>query len=67
VNRDSCCQTGTGDVRKKSGVTARTAELLSDRRLHMLDHLENEELKQTAALMRQYRTAVYQERLVTRV
>ncbi|MGN0256107.1 MAG: TIGR02679 domain-containing protein [Chordicoccus sp.] len=64
VNRDSCCQTGTGDVRKKSGVTARTAEPLSDRRLHMLDHLENEELKQTAALMRQYRIAVYQERLV---
>ena len=65
MNPDSSGQTDTSDVRKESGVTVRTAEPLSDRRLHMLDHLENEELKQTAALMRQYRMAVYQERLVS--
>jgi hypothetical protein len=65
MNPDSSGQTDTGDVRKESGVTVRTAKPLSDRRLHMLDHLENEELKQTAALMRQYRMAVYQERLVS--
>ena len=67
MNPDSSGQTDTSDVRQESGGTVRIAEPLSDRRLHMLDHLENEELKQTAALMRQYRTAVYQERLVTRV
>ena len=65
MNPDSSGQTDTSDVRQESGGTVRTAEPLSDRRLHMLDHLENEELKQTAALMRQYRMAVYQERLVS--